>query len=142
MRRLQAFLILLLALVIQSTQAAEPKPGLWEFSVITSIVGTEQQFNPYHHSQCLTPEDVKNPERLMADTGSSDCSYGDKKFQGNRFSFTVSCTGTLPMSGSGNVTYDSDQLEGDVDITADLQGIEVVTHSQVSGVRTGDCAKN
>lgn len=97
---------------------------------------------PYHRSQCLTPDDVKNPEKLMTDTGAADCSYADKKFQGDRFSFTVSCSGALPMSGSGSVTYDSDRLEGEVDITADLQGIEVLTHSQVTGVRAGSCTKN
>lgn len=139
MRYAQASLILLLACVMQGTQAAEPKPGLWEFSVVTSIEATSQQFGPYHRNQCLTQEDLKNPEKLLADTGTVNCSYGDKKFQGNRFSFAISCGGELTMNGSGSVTYDTDQLEGEVDLTTDMQGIEVVTHSQVSGARAGDC---
>lgn len=142
MRYIQVFLLMLLVLMMQSIQAAEPKAGLWELSVTTSIVGSEQLFGPYHRSQCLAAEDVRNPEKLLADTGAAECSYGDRKFQGDTFSFSVSCGGALPMSGSGKVTYDSNQFTGEIDITADLQGIEVLTQSQVSGARTGDCAKN
>lgn len=139
MRRLDPLFVLLLAFSTFDTQAAEPRPGLWNLSVTTMAEGAAQTFGPYNSSQCLSQEDIRNPEKLLANNGAADCSYGNKQYQGSRFSFTVQCGGAIPMSGSGNVTYTADTLQGDVDITADLQGLEVATKSQVSGTRVGDC---
>ncbi|HZV63030.1 MAG TPA: DUF3617 family protein [Methylophilaceae bacterium] len=124
-----------------SVKAAEPRPGLWNLSVTTTAEGSDGVFGPYTSSQCLTEEDVRNPEKLLAQNGANACTYGDKVYSGGNFSFTVQCGGTIPMSGSGRINYTADSLQGTMDIAADLQGLPVNTHSTVSGQRVGDCTK-
>ncbi|HYD33271.1 MAG TPA: DUF3617 family protein [Methylophilaceae bacterium] len=121
--------------------AAEPRPGQWNLSVTTTAEGAEGTFGPYTSSQCLSEEDVRNPEKLLAQNGVNSCTYGDRVYQGGTFSFTVQCGGAIPMSGSGRINYTADTLQGTMDIAADLQGLPVNTHSTVSGQRVGDCTK-
>ena len=122
-------------------QAAEPRPGLWDLTVTTTAEGADGVFGPYTSSQCLTKEDVRNPEKLLGENGVNACTYGDKVYQGSSFSFTVQCGGAVPMSGSGKINYTSDTLQGTMDIAADLQGLPVNTKSAVTGKRRGDCSK-
>lgn len=130
---------LLLMAMMPTAHADEPKPGLWELTAITNIEGAAQP--PYYRSQCLTREDLHNPEKLLTDNSLPECSYGNLKNQNNRFDFTVSCGGPIPMSGQGSVNYAAEKFEGNVDITAELQGFPLDTSSKVSGTRVGDCAQ-
>lgn len=141
MRQFKLLFIVLLTLLAFNTQAADPRPGLWNLSVTMTADGAAQPFGPYHRSQCFTQEDMQNPEKLLADIGAPDCSYGNQKNQDNRYSFTLQCGGDLPMNGSGSVTYGTDTFQGEVDIVASLEGLEIATRSQISGVRAGDCEK-
>ena len=124
-----------------SAHAAEPKPGLWNLSVTTTAEGADGVFGPYTTSQCLTEEDVRNPEKLLAQSGVNACTYSDRVYRNGNFSFTVQCGGTIPMSGSGRISYTADSLQGTMDIAADLQGLPVNTQSTVTGQRVGDCSK-
>lgn len=132
---------LVLICLFTGAHAAEPRPGLWNLTVSTTAEGAEGVFGPYTTSQCLTEEDVRNPEKLLAQNGVNACTYGDRVYRNGNFSFTVQCGGTIPMSGSGRISYTADSLQGTMDIAADLQGLPVNTQSTVSGQRVGDCTK-
>ncbi|HZV99701.1 MAG TPA: DUF3617 family protein [Methylophilaceae bacterium] len=134
----RSLLILLLVLPALNVQAAA-KPGLWNLTVTVTAEGAAQPYGPYTQNQCFNQNDMRKPEKLLANIGAPDCSYGNVQDRGNRLTFDVQCGGTIPMSGSGNVNYTADTFQGQVDITADLEGLAIATHSQVSGVRTGDC---
>ena len=137
----KALLFLALSWATFNLQAAEPRPGLWELTVITTAEGADGVFGPYTSSQCLSEEDVRNPEKLLAENGVNACTYGDRVYRGGNFSFSVQCGGAIPMSGTGKINYTSDTLQGTMDIAADLQGLPVNTKSTVSGQRMGDCSK-
>lgn len=141
MHLLKRLLWLALLCMASTAQAAEPRPGLWNLTVTTAAEGAEGVFGPYTSSQCLTEEDVRNPEKLLAQNGADACTYGDRVYRNGNFSFTVQCGGAIPMSGSGRINYTADSLQGTMDISADLQGLPVNTHSTVSGQRVGDCSK-
>lgn len=126
---------------VSAVQAAEPLPGLWNLTVTTTAEGSTGVYGPYTTSQCLTQEDVRNPEKLLAENGVNSCTYGNKVYQGGNFNFTVQCGGAIPMNGSGRISYTADTLQGSVDISADLQGLPINTRSTVSGNRVGDCSK-
>ncbi len=132
---------LLLAATISMAQAAEPKPGLWELAATVTVEGAAQPYGPYYRNQCLSKEDLHNPEKLLADNSMPECSYSNIRDNGDRFDFTVQCGGEIPMSGQGSVNYTTEKFEGGVDITADLQGLPIATRSQVSGKRTGACTQ-
>jgi hypothetical protein len=141
MRFSTLFIFLSLVLPLSQAGAAEPRPGMWDLTVITSADGAERPFGPYSTSQCLTEEDVRNPEKLLAENGVDACTYSDKVYQGDSLSFTVQCGGAIPMGGSGKVNYTAESLQGNINIAADLNGLLINTQSEVSGRRTGDCTK-
>jgi hypothetical protein len=122
-------------------QAAEPRPGLWNLTVTTTAEGADGVFGPYGSSQCLTEEDVRNPEKLLAQNGVDTCTYSDRVYRNGNFSFSVQCSGAIPMSGSGRISYTADSLQGTMDIAADLQGLPVNTRSTVTGKRVGNCSR-
>lgn len=136
-----AILFVLAALPVASLQAAEPLPGLWSLSVTTTAEGAEGVYGPYTSQQCLTEEDIRNPEKLLAENGVDSCTYGNRVYQGGNFNFTVSCGGTIPMTGSGHIQYTANSLRGSMQIAANLQGLPINTRSEVSGSRLGDCSK-
>ena len=137
MRRLNA--LLLLALTAFSVHAAEPRPGLWNIEATVSADGAAKPIGPFYRQQCFSAEDIRSPEQLLTDIGAQDCSYGDKKYVGDRFTFSISCQGALPMSGTGSIVYGTDTVQADANIVADLQGLSVATTSTVKGKRVGDC---
>lgn len=137
MRRLNA--LLLLALTAFGAQAAQPRPGLWNIEATVSADGAAKPIGPFYRQQCFTAEDIRSPEQLLTDIGAQDCSYGDKKYVGDRFTFSISCQGALPMSGTGSIVYGTDTVQADANIVADLQGLSVATTSNVKGKRVGDC---
>lgn len=133
------FLLLALALPALGTQAAQPRPGLWDIEATVMADGAAQPVGPFYRQQCFSQEDMRSPEQLLTDIGARDCSYGDKKYQGDRFTFTINCSGALPMSGTGSITYGADTFKGEANIVADLQGLEIATTTVVNGKRAGDC---
>ena len=137
MRRLIAFL--LPALAIAAANAAQPRPGLWNIEATVSADGSAKPIGPFYRQQCFSEKDIRSPEQLLTDIGAQDCSYGDKKYVGDRFTFSISCQGALPMSGTGSILYGTDTVEAEAQIVADLQGLSVATTSQVHGKRVGDC---
>lgn len=132
-------LCLLLALAFNA-QAAQPRPGLWNIEATIMADGAAKPVGPFYRQQCFSQDDIRSPEQVLTDIGAEDCSYGDQKYEGDRFTFTISCTGALPMSGTGSITYGTDTLEADAQIVADLQGLPIATTSKISGKRVGDCA--
>ena len=127
-----------LAFWVCAVQAEDLREGQWNISLNTTIAGG-QSMGPYNHSQCFTKADTRNPEKLFAEAG-ADCSYGDRRYQGNRFSFTIQCGGALPMQGSGSVEFSANRFDGEMLLNANLPGAgQIETHSQVTGTRVGDC---
>ncbi len=128
-----------LLLVILPATAADLQEGLWDLSLSMTAAGGGQRIGPFSRTQCFTRADAQNPEKLFAEVG-AECSYGDRHYQGNRFTFTIQCGGALPMSGSGSVEYASGHFEGEMLLNADVPGAGTLeTRSQVSGHRIGDC---
>ena len=130
---------LLLALAAVNAQAAQPRPGLWNMEATVSADGSAKPIGPFYRQQCFSEKDIRSPEQLLTDIGAQDCSYGDKKYVGDRFTFSISCQGALPMSGTGSIFYGTDTVQADANIVADLQGLSVATTSTVKGKRVGDC---
>ena len=130
---------LLLALAAVNAQGAQPRPGLWNMEATVSADGSAKPIGPFYRQQCFSEKDIRSPEQLLTDIGAQDCTYGDKKYVGDRFTFSISCQGALPMSGTGSIVYGTDTVQADANIVADLQGLSVATTSTVKGKRVGDC---
>lgn len=129
----------LLPLALADAWAGDVQPGLWRISLSMSAAGTDQVFGPFEKTQCFTEADARDPGKLFADIGGT-CSYGNKNYQGNHFSFTIQCGGALPMMGSGSVDYSATSFQGELNLKANIPDTgNVETKSRVSGSRIGGC---
>jgi len=139
MTRWRLALALTLLLSIFSLRAEDVNPGLWDISLTMTPEGAAP-IGPFSQQKCFTKADAQDPQKLFAEAGGVDCSYGDTQVQGNRLSFSIRCGGEMPLSGHGSVTFSSSSFEGEMDVTANISGIgELQSKSQISGKRAGDC---
>jgi len=124
-----------LLLVAAGAARADIQAGNWEMTVTTSIEGMPGGMAPITQARCLTEAEAKDPSRLIG-TGAG-CEFSNKQDTGSQITFDVVCTGQVPLSGSGAVRYTAQTVEGTLDVTA--TNPRIVTRSQLSGRRLGDC---
>jgi hypothetical protein len=123
--------------------AADPQPGLWQFS-LEMRVPAQAAFTPppFQLSQCITAADAKDPGRLlggMATPGATGCTYTDKSYSGDSFRFSMDCTGTYGVKAKGEVSYDADNISGTIDTVSTLAGSRVEMQNRITGRRVGGC---
>ena len=136
--RLLILACLLMAITFPA-YANDARLGLWSISVSMTIAGTDKELGPFVQTQCFTEADVNNPEKLFSEMGGG-CTYSDKRYQGKRFTFTVQCSGAVPMQGKGEISFDETSFEGSLEIQAKTPDMgQVKTKSRVTGERLGDC---
>ncbi len=129
----------LLLLLIRGAFADDVRPGLWALNLTMTVPGAENEFGPFTKTQCFTEADAQNPGKLFSEMG-GECTYGNKQYQGSRFTFTVECSGSLPMQGKGEVVFSADSFEGSLEIQAKVTDLgQVMTKNRVKGTRLGDC---
>jgi hypothetical protein len=96
---------------------------------------------PRTSTQCLTPEDVNDPQKsLMPDTGRGGpqaCKIADQKTEGNKVSWTMKCEGGFVTGGSGEMLYAGDTYTGTIKMETGRGGMTM----KMSGKRLGDCVK-
>ena len=136
-------LIIVAVLVAIPASAAEIEPGIWEFTVNVRAHGLgafQPKPGPMVSQRCITREQAENPAKLLADAGArGECQFSNQRKTGIQFSFDVRCTAPLPMQGSGTVRYAREAMEGDLDLTGEMQGMRFQTRSHLNGRRLGPC---
>jgi hypothetical protein len=120
---------------------ADISEGQWQITTLISVPGIPGELGPFQQTQCLTAAAAKDPNQLFGSAGGTDCKFADERDDGRHFSFTLSCSGTTRVNGAGSVRYDSDALEGQMQIHSDLGGQLLTVQTRVSARRTGPCAK-
>ena len=97
------------------------------------------QIGPIVQTRCLTPEDARDPARVLGPAGTSGCDFSNRRDDGNVFSFDLRCGGQVPMRGSGSVRYGAQFMDGERERAGDAAGQKFATRSRVSGRRVGPC---
>lgn len=116
---------------------ADLEPGNWEMTVTTTIEGMPGAMAPITQARCITRADARDPSRLIG-TGAG-CEFSNKRDSGSEITFDVACSGQIPMSGSGVVRYTATTVNGSLEIAANTGGQRIMTRSQLSGRRLGEC---
>ena len=113
------------------------KLGLWETKsiVTTPFAGGAQE----HVSQeCITNDSI-TPEQLMQNA--KNCEILDKEIEPNSMSWTVRCTNAdIEMLGQGSIQTTKTTLNGLMNITASVNGQEVVMSTSWEGKYIGECS--
>jgi hypothetical protein len=115
-------------------------PGLWQISVQLNTEAIAML--PVTANQCLTAADAKDPSKLLgsvANPGASGCTYTDKRYSGNTFSFAMTCGGTLAIKATGQVSFTPTTMSGTINTNANINGQSVDMKNEVKAERVGDC---
>ena len=136
-------ILLLMTLASPFALAADVSPGSWEITMETRVPA-EPGFAPppFQITQCLTDADARDPSRMLggvSNPGASGCSYSDKSYSGNTFSFSMQCAGTYEIKASGRVSFTADTMQGMIDSTANVGGKPVQTQNKIAARRIGGC---
>ncbi len=135
---------LLLALAALPTLAGDrtASPGLWESSVQMQMAGMPYPMPPHTSRRCITQEMIDRNEdipRAQTRTG-EECQIGDVHRAGNTASWTLRCSGSHPMQGSGMVTYDSaTAYHAQLRMTMQMDGRQMQMTQSIESHRVGDC---
>lgn len=131
-----AFLLLLCPVFAESPNM---KPGEWE--IVTNVVmeGMPFPMPPVKTVQCVTREDLNNPEKTAPKLSKEkdDCEVKDYKMSGNKASWKIICTGRNKGTGIGEMTYAGDSYSGTMKYTTR----EAVMNYTIKAKRVGDCKK-
>ncbi len=137
MRRSAAAFLLAPLLAASPAAQADLQPGNWELTVSATLAGVGAM-PAQTRTQCLRAEDARDPSRVFGGAGAG-CTFSNQRDTGSDFSFDVSCTGAVPVSGSGRMHYSADTLDADMQLGGDANGTKFSTSSHVSGHRLGPC---
>jgi len=122
--------------------AADISPGLWEITLDARVSSMPNlSSGPLKLMQCLSPADAQDPSRVlggMSNPGASGCTYGDKSYAGNTFTFTMQCPG-YAMQSRGEISFTSDSMDGTISAVANVGGQKVEMSNRVTARRVGGC---
>ncbi|HEV2430700.1 MAG TPA: DUF3617 family protein [Burkholderiales bacterium] len=136
MKRL--FLAVLCCVATQPGIATEIEPGEWEFtSVSTSRLLPGPQKASF--KRCIRKEEAENPDKWMAEPSQQgDCKVIPGKKSADTYTWTMQCPhGNIRGTGSARLSRVS--MEGETNMTGELQGQKFEIRTRVTGKRLGPC---
>ena len=126
-------IVLVVALAVSMTVAAQGKDGLWEIASKMNVPGMPMAM-PGQVSRVCIGKNGKD-EDLIPKQG--DCRMVDSKRVGSKFMYTMDCAGTDPSTVAGEVTFGSDAYDGKMRMT--LKQTQDTMEMTFTGKRLGDC---
>lgn len=128
-RRLAATVAVLL--VYGAARADEPTGVLWETTSQMVMEGMPMAMPPNTVKVCTAPQWTQPPPG-----GDKSCTHSDFQRVGNKATWKMQCGGDMPMTGSGELTFDgTDSYTGQIKATA--QGMPMTI--KLSGKKIGTC---
>ncbi len=139
------------SLMAQSTLApsAPRRDGNWEVMVEMQMPNMPQGMSmpPMKTTHCITKEDAADPTKALPSVPQrgggppSDCKVTDQKVDGNKITWAMTCTGAMPMTGTGEVVYAGDSYTGNMVMNMARGGQPMAMTMKYTGKRLGDCVK-
>ncbi|MEO5377035.1 MAG: DUF3617 domain-containing protein [Magnetococcus sp. DMHC-6] len=115
--RLLSFALLITSFtVIPAAQSAElnGQPGLYEINLHTVMPGMDMPDQVLQ--ECMTKEDLADPQRMLNKGGSDGCQLKDLKQENNRMNFSIICPNEQ-MTGQGAYLFAGDSYTGQMALT-------------------------
>jgi hypothetical protein len=124
---------------------ATRRDGNWQVTMEINIPGMPQSMPPMTMNQCITKEQANDPSKLLPQGGGRgmppECKVSDMKTEGNKTSWSMKCEGQMPMSGTGEFTFNGDTYTGLMKIDTDRGGQPMTMTMKYAGKRLGDCTQ-
>jgi len=116
--------------------------GKWDYQIDMTMKGPRDFSNSMHQTQCIKPEDAKDPKKLMEENNKrNNCKVTKWDMSGNKASYAMECsTPQGKMTSTGETTYAGDSYE--THMKMDMSGGEAGKMSieyHIKAKRLGDC---
>jgi hypothetical protein len=131
-----AALPLALALSVSLFAQTPRKDGDWEVTMEVEVEGLPAM-PAKTMTQCVSKEDVADPQKPLLGRASNNCTVSDHKVEGNKVSWSMKCEAPEAMTGSGEILYGDDAYTGSMKIVREGRTIIM----KYAGKRLGDCTK-
>ena len=129
--RVAAAASLVFLLGLAPARAADPPGVLWESTSQMAMPGMPMQMPAQTVKVCSAKTWTKPPPG-----GDRSCVTSDYKMVGNKATWKMQCSGQMPMTGTGELTFEgSDSYTGAIQATA--QGTNMTI--KLSGKKVGTC---
>lgn len=123
----------LLLVALTPTRAADPPGVLWQMTSQMVMEGMPMSM-PANTVKVCTAKEWKQPPP----GGDKSCVNSNFQRVGNKATWTVQCSGEMPMKGDGEITFEgTDSYTGAINATAE----GVSTKIKLSGKKLGTCDK-
>jgi hypothetical protein len=137
-----AAVALLVVAVTAIAQSSPIRPGSWEVTMQMQMAGSPVQMPEMKTTQCVTPDQVKDPSSTLPTGpqgrgGKNDCKVQDYKMSGNTATWKMVCTTPQPMTSTGEMTFTDDSYNG----TMTMDSAQGQMTMKMAGKRLGDCTK-
>lgn len=144
--RVRAAIVTATALAVCASLFAQARrDGQWEITMKMEMPGMPMVIPPVVTTKCITPAEATDPLKVMPNGGARGrggpepkCTVADYKVAGNKTTWAMTCAGTPPMSGTGEITYGESAYTGLMKM--DMGGGRGMTMTY-SGKRLGECPK-
>ena len=127
---------LLLLLLAGMPATADIGAGNWEMTVSTVVGGRPGA--TVTQVQCMKAEDARDPSRLFGSPGGG-CSFSNRQDSGTVYRFEISCPGSVQLTGSGEMRYSRDAMDGDLQLRMKLEGQDTELRTTIKARRLGPC---
>ena len=118
--------------------AADIGEGNWDMQITMQMPGAPPGGQAIRQSQCLSAEDARDPSKLFGSPGAG-CQFTDRQDTGSAYRFKIVCSGPTQVSGSGEMNYSHDSLDGQIVLDMSQGQQKVETRTTIKARRTGPC---
>jgi len=135
---MRATLLIVIMLLAMPALAAEIEPGEWEFtSTSTSRLFPGPQTATF--KRCIKKEEAANPDQWMSKPDpQGDCKLTPGAKTADTYTWTMECP-QAKMRGNGVARMSRATMEGETNMTGEVQGQKFDLKTRVTGRRLGPC---
>ena len=79
------------------------------------MAGMPMQMPPMKNTRCVTQQEIDSPNRGLPSgpaKNPNDCKVSDHKVSGNTITWTMTCAGAQPMTGTGELRFTGELVRG------------------------------
>ena len=143
MKAMRIVMLALSGLAVAPLLAQGPmREGRWEVTAQMEMPGMKMPASVT--SQCITPEQLKDPANGLPSAPGGSCTATDYKRDGNKVTWKMACTGQMAMTGDGELTFAGDTYTGTINakmeqtaMTMKLSAWFPATRSHMNGSSSG-----
>ena len=134
-----ACVTVVVALSVSALAQSPRRDGRWEVMTEIEMPGMPMKMPAMKTVQCITREQAEDPQRSVPQGGGApnNCKVSDYKVAGNKVTWSMKCEGPEAMSGTGEITYGENTLDGVMKMERQGQAMTM----KYAGKRLGDCPK-